>query len=201
MPQLTDDQFEELYGRWQPPALHELADLLGAVRWWVAGGLALDLFTGVPRQHQDVDVGLPRSELPGLVASLAHLHLWTVQDGALRPLSCFAELPPEYEQLWARRDAQSPWLIDMLLTPVDGDDWVFKRDHRLRLPLAQAVVSTNGIPHLAPQIVLLHKAHLCRSKDERDLDVALPLLDQQARRWLRAALALAVPDSPWARRV
>ncbi|MCA1712301.1 MAG: hypothetical protein LC789_11950 [Actinobacteria bacterium] len=201
MPELTDEEFEALYGRWQPPALDELADLLGPVRWWVAGGWALELFSGVPRPHEDVDVGIPRSELRGLVARLSHLHLWTAQDGALRPLRWFDELPAEYEQLWARRNAQSPWLLDLLLTPVVEDEWVFKRDPRLRLPMHRAVRTTRGIPHLAPEVALLHKAHLRRPKDERDLDVVLPLLDDEARRWLRDALALTVPDSPWGSRV
>lgn len=201
MPELSPAEFEALYGRWEPPPLDELAALLGPVPWWVAGGWALELFTGVPRPHEDVDIGVPRGALPELVAQLPHLHLWTAQEGALRPLSSFAELPPEYEQLWARRDAQSPWLLDLLLTPVEDEQWVFKRDHRLRLPLDRAVRTTRGIPHLAPEVVLLHKAHLRRPKDERDLDVALPLLDGEARTWLREALALAVPDSPWGSRV
>jgi hypothetical protein len=197
MPELTDEEFEELYGQWAPPALDELAALLGPVPWWVAGGWALELFTGVPRPHEDVDVGLPRSALPDLVRQLDHLHLWTAQHGALRPLSAYDALPADHQQLWARRDAQSPWLLDLLLTPTDGEDWVFKRDHRLRLPLDRAIRTANGIPHLAPEVVLLHKAHLRRAKDERDLAVALPLLDEQSRSWLRDALALAVPDSPW----
>lgn len=75
-----------------------------------------------------------------------------------------------------------------------------KRDHRVRLPLGEAVRS-GSIPYLAPHVALLHKAHLCRPKGNEDLERALPLLEAQERQWLTEAVRLAVPDSPWLTRL
>lgn len=106
-------------------------------------------------------------------------------------------MPEDRQQLWLRKNAASPWLLDILLQPVDGEHWVFKRDHRIRMPMADAVLITDGIAHLAPELVLLHKAHLCRPKDDVDLEATLPHLDARARSWLADAVRRAVPDSPW----
>ena len=201
MPDLTDDEVEALYGPWSPPRPDEVGALLGDLTWWVAGGWALELFSGVARPHHDLDVCVARADLPRVREALSAFHLWTAHDGALKPLSWFAQLPPEYEQLWVRRDATSPWLLDLLLQPVEDGVWVFKKDARVRVPMERAVVRTEGIPHLAPEIALLHKAHLCRPQDEQDLAAVLPLLADDRRAWLRDALALAAPTSPWNGRV
>lgn len=195
--ELTAEEFQALYGAWAPLSLPAAASLLDGLTWWVVGGVALQLATGVQREHDDLDVAVPRSDLASVAARLADHHLWTAQDGALKPLSWFDALPAEYEQLWVRRNAQSPWVLDLLLQPVEGDEWVYKKDARIRVPMDEAVLTSGGIPYLAPQIALLHKAHLCRSKDDADLEATLPFLSDAARRWLRDAIALAQPASPW----
>jgi hypothetical protein len=195
---MDEAEFQALYGRWQPLAPREVRDLLAGsgVRWWIAGGYALELAGREPRPHDDVDVGIPFDDLPALRAHLAHLHLWEAHDGALRPLLPGEELREGREELWVRDDGSQPWLADVVLTPVDGDRWVFKKDARITLPLDEAVVA-GDVPYLRPEIVLLHKAHLRRAKDEADLAAVLPLLDDHARGRLDDALALYLPDSPW----
>ncbi len=199
---MDEAEFQALYGRWQPLAPAEVRDLLvgSGVRWWIAGGLALDLAGGAPRPHDDVDVGVPFDDLAALRAHLSGLHLWEAHGGALRPLRPGEELTEGREQLWVRRDAAQPWLADVVLTPTDGDRWIFKKDRRITLPLGEAVVP-GDVPYLRPEIVLLHKAHLRREKDERDLDRVLPLLDDRARAWLAESLALYLPDNPWRSRL
>lgn len=89
------------------------------------------------------------------------------------------------EQLWARRDAQHPWQLDLLLDR-GGDEWVFKRDERIRLPWQRALHTVDGIPYLRPELALLHKAHLDRPKNRADLAAAR--LDPHARAWLADTL-------------
>jgi hypothetical protein len=56
----------------------------------------------------------------------------------------------------------------------------------------------NGIPYLAPEIVLLFKAkHAARDKDAADFARALPLLDAQRRQWLADALRIVHPGHDW----
>ncbi len=193
--------FQALYGRVQPWSLAMTAERLRGLPWWVCGGWALELATGISRAHHDLDVAVPRHDLGRIAAQLIDHHLWVAQDGSLTPLPRFDSLPDDHEQLWVRRDADSPWVLDLLLQPVDGDTWVFKKDGRVRVPMAEAVLTTDGIPYLAPQIALLHKAHLRRPKDEFDLAATLPVLSEPARRWLGDVLELAQPGNPWLDRV
>jgi hypothetical protein len=76
---------------------------------------------------------------------------------------------------------------------------VFRRDPSITRPLAEAIDrSRDGIPYLAPELVLLFKAkHSERARDRFDLERALPRLDRQQRRWLSAALERAHPGYEW----
>lgn len=199
--ELTDEEFDELYGGWDPLTFAEVAGLLDPLPWWVVGGWALQLANGVARPHHDMDVSTPRSELKGLATRLAGYQLWAAQQGSLTPLAWFDELPADHEQLWLRRTARGPWLLDVLLQPVDNDEWVYKKDHRIRVPLSRAVITTDGIRHLAPELALLHKAHLCRPQDDADLAATLPVLDAGAVRWLLETLRRVLPESPWIERI
>ncbi len=59
------------------------------------------------------------------------------------------------------------------------------------------VLSTQGIPFLAPDIQLLYKAKHVRPKDQKDFERVLPLLDSKQRGWLAEQLRRFHPDGPW----
>ena len=43
--------------------------------WWIVGGWSIEAFTGVPREHEDVDLSILASDVP---AFRAHLRdAWT----------------------------------------------------------------------------------------------------------------------------
>jgi hypothetical protein len=175
-----------LYGRWDPLEPEQVAALFSAssVRWWIAGGRAARA-GAPPRQHEDTDVAVRAGDLDELRKTLAGWHLWEANSGTLRPLLPGIPLTGGGEQLWARRNAQQPWQLDLLLDR-SGDDWVFKGDARIRLPWARALHTVNGIPYLRPELALLHKAHLDRPKDRADLAAAQ--LDRDSRAWLTQML-------------
>lgn len=101
-----------------------------------------------------------------------------------------------------RRDAESPWLLDLVLTPHRGRTWISVRDDRLRLPLGAATfVGPHGVRYLRPEVVLHRKARHQRAKDDRDFELVLPLLDPDGRAWLRHALELVHPGHPWLARL
>jgi hypothetical protein len=99
-------------------------------------------------------------------------------------------------QLWVRRDAHSPWLVDLLLTLTDGNDWLYMRDQGIRRPLATiGFVVDDGVKYLQHEIVLLFKAKPKRSKDEIDFDV-LPHRRHRAASSSPTPLATLSPDTP-----
>lgn len=196
---MDDAEFFSWYGHWAPLRPTEVLDLLGGggFPYWIAGGWAIDAFTGRSREHADIDVTVLARDFAAVRDRLHGYHIWEAQ-GSLRPLLPGAAMPDEDGQVWVRRDAASPWLVDLLLTPADGDDWVCKRDRSIRLPLdVIGWTSADGAPYLKPEIVLLMKAKHDQPKDRADFDAALPLLDPAARDWLVTGLRSVHPGHPW----
>ena len=187
-----------LYGAWDPLLPEQVRELFAGVpvRWYIAGGRAARM--GAPaREHSDTDAVVRAADVDAVRTALAGWHLWEANSGALRPLLPGAALTVGCEQLWLRRDATQPWRLDL---PFDlhstDDEWVFKRDPRVRLPWSKAVHTVAGITYLRPEVALLHKAHHRRPKDQADLAAAR--LDEPGRAWLvRTLEQLAHHD--WAR--
>jgi len=165
--------------------------------WCVAGGWAIDLFLGRrTRAHHDIEVSVgPRGFEEARLALEDH-ELVVVGDGRARPLS--ERALAAHHQTWVRDPEAGAWRLDLFREPWEGDTWVFRRDPRLRLPLARAIAeTTDAIPYACPEIVLLFKAKAPSAKDEADRAVTLPHLDEPARAWLRDALSLVHPGHRW----
>ena len=126
-------------------------------------------------------------------------HLWSNHGGTLRPLTDrFPEPISNESQIWIRRSAQDPWVIDLPITPDRGGLWTNKRMPDHVAPLDEVTwVAADGIRYLNPEIALLYKAALHRPKDARDLDRCLPLLSERACTWLAEAVAELYPDHAW----
>ena len=203
--ELTQEEFERIYGRVAPLTLTQVRDLFGGAdfRWWICGGWSLELDDDPRREHSDVEVGISRTDLPKVRKWLADYHLWDIHAGTLTYLADAVEVPDEHEQLWVRRDAYSPWLMDLMLTPVKGETWFYKRDRRLSRPYAEAITSgPDGIPRQRPEIGLLFKARRREARDEDDFAAVVPRLSGADRVWLRDAIKLTEPPgNPWLERL
>jgi hypothetical protein len=194
-------EFQRRYGPWAaftPDQARELFDEIG-IRWWIAGGHAVEAFTGVPREHDDIDVSMFRRDVPVIRAALeGRLHLWSAGSGSLRPVDeRFPEPAADADQIWLREHALSPWRADVLLNPDEDGRWVFRRDPSFVAALEDVTWELDGIRYLRPEIALAFKAKLTRPKDERDFAEALPLLSDAARLWLDDYLARMEPTHAW----
>jgi hypothetical protein len=166
--------------------------------WAVAGGWAIELaLETASRSHGDVDLAAFRADQGAL---RAHLHDWRwecVGAGAIRPWPAGEWLASPVHELYAVQPG-SGLRLEFLLNERDGENWVYRRDARIRLPLLRAVVPTAvGLPALAPEIALLYKAKSSRADDEVDFAAAAPRLDVPARAWLADALVRCYPGHPW----
>ncbi len=196
-----DRDFYRWYGAWAPLTPEEVARLLEGLPapWWIVGGWAVDAFTGIAREHEDVDVGFFRADLPALLDRLSpDLCVWSNLSGTLRPLRKADDLLDGARQLWVRRDGDSPWVMDLAMTPHEGETWISPRDDRVRLPIDEATFTApSGIRYLRPELVLFMKARWARSKDDADLATILPSLGPSARGRLREWLDLVHPGHRW----
>lgn len=191
-------------GAWEPFDVETVAALMGPtdVLWWLSGGEALDRFVGrVTRAHGDIDVSVRRADLPRLVTRLTgRLELVIARGGQLFDLDPNAA-DESVHGLWARLPGGGPWRVQINLEPCAGDEWVYRRDPRVRRPLTEVIADLAGVPCVNPAVQLLWKAADPRPQDELDLATVLPLLAPADRAWLAVAIGTARPGSPWRDRV
>ncbi|NUR07764.1 MAG: hypothetical protein HOQ22_17980 [Nocardioidaceae bacterium] len=192
-------RFLDVYGAWDPLTPTELAEVMAGFPepWWVVGGHAVEAFTGVRRFHEDIDLVVFADALPALREQLRGVfHLWSNDGGTFRVIDDRTPEPLHpLAQVWMRENARSPWRVDCPVNPVRDGRWVSKRDDDLVLDLDEATwVADAGVRYLRPELVLHYKARQVRPKDEVDLDHVLPLLDDDRRAWLRAAVRRTYGD-------
>lgn len=144
-------------------------------------------------------VVIAREAFPALRAACPELSFHPAGDGQVSDDA--ARLASTW-QTWGLDGTVGLWRIDVMREPWSEEDWVYRRDARIRRPLNDAIaVDAHGIPYLAPEIVLLFKAKRTSETDERDLAAALPGMDARQRAWLAAALELERPGHAWLSRL
>jgi len=197
-------------GPWDPMIPSDIAILFTGYPgiWCIAGGWALDLFCGVEsRPHDDIDVLVLRDDLALLHKALPGWELHAAH-GTLAPWHAGTSLPDAVHDIWCRKAGRSdssdeavaserPWQVQLIVLETDGDDWLFRRDDRIRGPLRDLTCQRDGLPVLVPEIQLLYKARLPnRPKDEADFTTVAPHLRGTQRHWLARFISLLYPELP-----
>ena len=120
------------------------------------------------------------------------------------PIGEYLSWESDVNDLWCRPIPNSPWAIQLMLLETEDDDWIYRREPRVRGPLSALGKKTSrGIPYLSPEVQLLYKAKKeTLEKDERDFAIVLPLLSRDACEWLAKALSLQFPEGhEWITRI
>ncbi|GAA3826569.1 hypothetical protein GCM10022226_54150 [Sphaerisporangium flaviroseum] len=194
------------WGPWDPAPLSEVVALFSVLpnRWWIAGGYAIELTVGRSfREHGDIDVLLLRSDQLAAQRALPSWE-WCAADppGILRPWARGEILPAGVHDIWCRPGPDDPWRIQVMIDESDGDEWVSRRDSRVRRPVDRlGLVSPEGVPYLAPEVQLFYKAKRPRAKDELDFTETLPALGDRQRDWLARTILMVYGDHPWTERL
>lgn len=186
--------------RWEPWSPTEVAARLQDVDapWAFAAGWALDLFRGTStRDHDDIEICVPADKFGLIRDALAPYEFEIVGDGRRWPVSDQRAMAAMH-QTWLRDPDTGVYRLDVFREPHDRDTWICRRDRTLRRPYGEIVRRTrDGLPYLAPEVVLLFKAKADRLKDVQDLESVLPLLDSTSVRWLAESLSRVHPDHRW----
>ena len=171
--------------------------------WFVAGGWAIDLFLGkITRPHDDIEIAVFRKDQAALHDCLDGWLLRKVVGGELCEWRRGEWLGPPVHELHCLNEAAEPPQFEVLLNETSGDEWVFRRNEKVRRPLAELHLSSDsGVKFLAPEVVLLYKSKNPREKDERDFAAVAGRLDAERRRWLRGAIAACHSGHHWLRRL
>lgn len=187
--------------RWEAADPHRAARWLetSAHPWWIGGGWAIDLFLDeTTRPHHDLDVGIFRRDEREVRSLFPSWEFASAHAGRLDPLPLEEACPLESHSIWCRPAGAGAWLLELVLEEAEGEEWVFRRDPRVRRE-ARSIWrgSKSGLPILAPEIELLYKSKAIRGKDQHDFEAVAPHLSAEARGWLSHALSLVALGHPW----
>ena len=198
---------------WQALSVSEVTSVMHRidVRWWIAGGWAIDLFLGrQTRPHGDIDVLVLRRDQLGVQRHLSEWRLYktkqpTPSKKAPWPKGEYLSRDTDIFDVWVKQELGGPWRLQLMLMESEADRWVFRRDERIGGPVNELGWHTSeGTPVLRPEVQLLYKGRLegRRAKDDADFAAVLPHLTEAQRRWLGEALRLQFGDAhPWPARL
>lgn len=199
--ELSPGEIEALHARWSSSwTPGEVARRLAGVGapWCVAAGWALDLFLGGrTRAHGDIEIAVPAASFPEVRRCFPG-YVFDAAGGGRIWENPTTEVLAAVHQTWLRAPATGDYLLDVFREPHDGDTWICRRDERIRLPYRDVIHRTrDGIPYMAPELVLLFKARHTRAKDRRDFEATVPHLTPAQRGTLAELLARVHPGHRW----
>lgn len=186
---------------WSALTPEAVAELFGSVteRWWISGGVALDLWQGSPiRERDNIDVSTLGPGAAALVAALPpHMSAWI--DDTDEGIVAYGSAAQAADIRIRVYDERANAFV-MRINVEDGAPaaWVYLRDPRLQLPWERAVRDIDGIPIGAPEVQLVWKALRPRPVDDIDKDATLPRLSPEAVAFYETALLRIHPHSTWA---
>jgi hypothetical protein len=144
--------------------------------WYVCGGWALDMFLGKQtRLHHDLDIGLFRKDHLYLQDFFADSRLYWIDNGAKQTWEKghYLELP--IHEIWREQEGQQ---LEFVLNECRETEWIYRRNAAIKLPMDKLIYSTqDGIPYLAPEVVLLYKSNNPTGKNQQDFEAAFPHLE------------------------
>jgi hypothetical protein len=197
----ASEAFDPDVSEWDAWRPQDLLRVLAGVEapWCVAAGWAIDLFLGGQRrEHEDLEIAVPRDRFHEIAGALSGFEMFVVGDGLAWPFAHAGEARETYWQTWVREPETGLWRLDVFRDQSDGDTWICRRDERIRLPYSELIERTaDGIPFARPETVILFKAKHARPKDDDDLAAVLPLFEPERRHWLAEALELVHPGHRW----
>ncbi|MGW1143521.1 nucleotidyltransferase domain-containing protein [Streptomyces sp. NPDC002454] len=199
--ELSPDETEALHARWSSCwTPDEVARRLAGIStpWYVAAGWALDLFRGrQTRAHGDIEIAVPAAHFAEVRRRFPEHVFDAVGSGRIWEDATPEELAAVH-QTWLRDPATGNYLLDVFREPHEGDTWICRRDEGIRFPYGDIVQRTReGIPYLAPELVLLFKAKHTRPKDQTDFETTVPHLTPARRETLAGMLGRLHPGHPW----
>lgn len=185
-----------------------LADL--PVPFWITGGWAIDLAVGrVTRDHPDINIMMLERDEHAL-RGLTGVDIQFTADGqppgpwpagrrliagpVPGPKPPIAEPGRRHGDRLIIRAANLPLPVSVIPASAVRGIWVYMQGPRIfARPLADITSYWQGIPFLAPEVVLLIKARPGTGKartdnDQRDFEAVLPKLSDEQRSWLKDSI-------------
>lgn len=167
--------------------------------WFVAGGWAIDLYLGKPtRPHGDIEIGIFRRDQAALHDYLDGWLLHKLINGERSVWRRSESLELPVHELHCFNATADPQQLEVLLNESNENEWVYRRNERVRKSLAKCLLTSNaGVRILCPEVVLLYKSKNPRAKDDQDFAAVIKYLDTERKDWLKNAIAFCDSEHRW----
>jgi len=133
-------------------------------------------------------------------------NVWAVKPGQL------PNVLHKLDRLRAHGDVYTyqtrKWLVEDVIEFIEFEfdaredgDFVLRENPKITRPLDKAILHYQGIPYLAPEIILYYKSNKfscehpnVRPKTQGDFDAIMPMLSPDSKKWLLDAIDTTYPD-------
>lgn len=194
-------------------------------KWCFAGGWAIDLFLGKEsRPHKDLDIVVFKNEINEVISYMKanNWRLETPTRQGFLPVTEESVSELEMDNMWCmnedypqdylkvdeqgscnfyqyERDVQEEFdFLEVLLNSTEGGYFIYQQNPAIRLEMSRAIFENNGLPYLAPEIVLLYKSKYLSEDNQADFELVTAKLNPEQREWLKEALTNEYgSDHPW----
>ncbi len=194
-------------------------------KWCFCGGWALDLFMkSETRPHKDLDIMVFKKDLKETISYFKrsrmalrssnekrlhaswHWKLWKLWVWEFVVYEW--NYPVDYLKVdeqgsctfyqYEREIQDKVDFMEILLNTYESKMFVYRRNTDIRLAIEKAIYEFEGLPYLAPEIVLLYKSKYLSEDNQSDFDTVYVKLDEAQKMWLKNALTLEYGnDHPW----
>ena len=172
------------------------------IQWWICGGWAIELYTQEKtRVHQDIDISILRKDYSKLKGFLPDWEFKLPKDGTFYDWNEGEEIDKSFHALWARKKGSETWTIEFLLDESFENDWIFRKNDEIRLPLNQiGYLTKNRIPYIRPEITLLFKSAQSYTNIEKnniDFETVLKKMTKSEKSLLLKWIKIYNPNCDW----
>ena len=204
------------------------------IDWAICGGDAIDLFIGEQtREHKDLDIAVFWQDREQIIKYMLDKN-WRVfepEAGKLREITDISNDYRREDNLWcisrdnntynivslgndyydittSQKNQERLDFIEFLFNKQEDGHFLYKRNHALRIQMDKAIIRTqDGIPYLAPEMVLLYKSIFIRYLESEkiedkemvanyrhDFEMSNNRFSGEQIRWLYNALKICYPN-------
>ena len=128
-------------------------------------------------------------------------NMWAVKPGSFAEMYSVDRIPGVYSYKINEPRLQGFDFIELAFDTREGSDFVLKDSPRITLPMEKAILHKDGVPYLAPEVVLFFKTDeascnhpYLKPKTETDFKAIMPLLPEERKKWLLDAIETAYPN-------
>ena len=187
----------------------------------LCGGHAIDLYLGKKtRPHKDLDVAVYREDRDKIIQYMLNEN-WDIYEpcgaGFLHKINDISSQKYVKDNIWCVKSYNQNYkfteyekdmytvcfnnseqteldYIEFLFNTRADGNFLYRRNHNIKMSLENAILKINAVPCLAPEIVLLYKSTAPDNADyQLDFENALKKMNEEQSAWLKKALSIMFP--------